>query len=310
MWPLVSVGGFLTWPKARDNRKEKIFEAEMKITDHIHALKIPFQIADPSGLKIPRFVYVFLICGQKICVIDSGVANAERIIFDYLRSIGRSPQDISLLVLTHSHPDHIGAAMALKKATCCVVAAHEAEKAWIQDIDLQVKERPVPGFHSLAGGPVNVDCVLEDGDRLDLGDGLGLQVIYTPGHSKGSISLWLPEEGALFSGDAIPLAGDMPIYEDALETAKSIRKLRSIAGIEVLLAAWDDPQEGSIAYQIIDESLHYLQSIHEAVLKIYAKEPSLDSMSLCQLVLKDLGLPNVMANPLIARSFQANLKSR
>lgn len=61
-------------------------DAEMKITDYIHALKIPFQIIDPTGLKIQRFVYIFLICGRKICVIDSGVANAEQIIFEYLRS--------------------------------------------------------------------------------------------------------------------------------------------------------------------------------------------------------------------------------
>ncbi len=281
----------------------------MKITDYIHALKIPFQITDPSGLKIPRFVYVFLVCGQNICVIDSGIANSEQIIFDYLRNIGRDPQDISLLVLTHSHPDHIGAAIALKKATGCVVAATEAEKAWIQDIDLQVKERPVPGFYFLVGGPVNVDRILEDGDCLDLGDGLRLQVIHTPGHSSGSVSLWLPEEGALFSGDTIPLAGEMPIYDDALELAQSIMRLKSIAGIKVLLAAWDAPQKGSLAYQIIDESLRYLQSIHEAVLKIHAKEPSLDSMSLCRLVLKDLGLSNIMANPLVARSFRSNLKA-
>lgn len=281
----------------------------MKITDHIHALKIPFQITDPSGLKIQRFVYIFLICSRKICVIDSGVANAEQIIFEYLRKIGRSPQEISLLVLTHSHPDHIGAAMAIKKATDCVIAAHEAEKAWIQDVNLQVKERPVPGFYSLVGGPVNVDQVLEDKDCLDLGDGLHLQAIHTPGHSRGSVSLWLLEEGALFSGDAIPLAGDMPIYDDALESTKSIGKLKSIAGIKVLLSAWDDPQKGGLAYQIMNESLRYLQSIHEAVIKIHTQDPSLYSMSFCQHVLKDLELPNVMANPLVARSFQANLKT-
>jgi len=123
----------------------------MKITEHVHALKIPFQINDPSGLNIQRFVYAFLICGQKICVIDSGVANSEKIIFEYIKILGRNPQDISLLILTHSHPDHIGAAAAIKKATDCVVAAHGAEIAWIQDIELQVKERPVPGFYSGSG---------------------------------------------------------------------------------------------------------------------------------------------------------------
>ena len=38
----------------------------MKITDHIHALKIPFQITDPSGHSLSRFVYVYMIYGQEI----------------------------------------------------------------------------------------------------------------------------------------------------------------------------------------------------------------------------------------------------
>ena len=61
----------------------------MQITDRIHALKIPFQITDPSGQKVPRFVYVYLIYGQRICLIDSGVASSEKIILDYLKSTGR-----------------------------------------------------------------------------------------------------------------------------------------------------------------------------------------------------------------------------
>ena len=73
----------------------------MQITDHIHALKIPFQITDPSGQKIPRFVYAFLIYGEKICLIDSGVAGSEKIILDYLKRTGRSPAgDLQ----AHPHP--------------------------------------------------------------------------------------------------------------------------------------------------------------------------------------------------------------
>jgi hydroxyacylglutathione hydrolase len=280
----------------------------MQITKNIHALKIPFQITDSSGQKVQRFVYVFLIYGEKICLIDCGVASSEQIIFDYLKNTGRRPEEISLLILTHSHPDHIGAALAIKKASGCVVAAHGAEKAWIQDVDLQAQERPVPGFYSLVGGSVKVDRILEDGDRLDLGYGLRLQVIHTPGHSKGSICLWLPKDGALFSADAIPLEGDMPIYEDVFESIKSIKKLKAIDGIRVLLAAWDDPQEDSRTYQILEESLQHFKRIHEAVVKVDSENPSLDSMDLCKLVLGALGLPQTMANPLISRSFQANLK--
>ena len=287
----------------------------MQITKHIHALKVPFQITDRSGHKVQRFVYVYLIYGEKICLIDSGVASSEQFIFDYLRETGRRPDEISLLILTHSHPDHVGSAKAIKMASGCKVAAHGAEKAWIEDVDLQYRERPVPGFHSLVGGSVKVDSVLKEGDILDLGDGLSLAVIHTPGHSDGSISLWLAEEGVLFTGDAISLPGEMPVYDDPIESVKSIKRLKAIVGIKVLLAAWDQPRDGEQAYRIMDESMGYLQRIHEAVIKISfeqisSEQPTLDSMEQTRRVLKELGLPETMANPLVARSFQANLKAR
>ena len=283
----------------------------MQITDHVHVLKIPFQITDPSGQKIARFVYAFLIYGEEICLIDSGVAGSEKIILDYLKRTGRSPEEIKRLILTHAHPDHIGGAAAIKRISGCTVAAHAAEKAWIEDVDLQAKERPVPGFFSLVGGSVQVDRTLQDGEVLHLDGDLALQVLHTPGHSPGSLSLWLAGDGALFSADAVPIAGDMPIYQDILASIRSIEKLSGIPEIKHLLAAWDEPRRGSEAYHIMDEGLQYLQRIHSSALMVARENPALlelDSMQLCRRVLVELGLPPIMANPLVAASFQASLK--
>lgn len=283
----------------------------MQITDHIHALKIPFQITDPSGRRIDRFVYAFLIYGEEICLIDSGVAGSEKYIVEYLKRTGRSPHDISVLILTHAHPDHIGSAAALKRICGCTVAAHAAEKAWIEDVELQAKVRPVPGFFSLVGGSVQVDRVLKEGDVLHLESGPSLQVLHTPGHSSGSLSLWMAEEGALFTADAVPIAGDMPIYQDILASVRSVQRLSSIPEVKHLLAAWDEPRSGSEAYHIMDEGLQYLQRIHSSVLKAARENPALleqDFMQLCRQVLVGLGLPPVMANPLVASSFQASLR--
>jgi glyoxylase-like metal-dependent hydrolase (beta-lactamase superfamily II) len=199
----------------------------MQITKHIHAIKIPFQIAIGPGIKVDRFVYVYLIYGKKIYLIDTGVATSEKMIFDYIRKTGRNPEDISLIVLTHSHPDHIGALHEIKRATGCTIAAHHGERSWIEDVEQQQRERPVPGFHSLVGGSVLIDRILENGDILDL-DGIRLEVFHTPGHSRGSISLLLPEDRALFTGDAIPLAKDLPIYDDVLASVRSIKKIKAL----------------------------------------------------------------------------------
>lgn len=283
----------------------------MQVTDHIHALKIPFQITAPDGRKRDRFVYAYLIYGEEVCLIDSGIAHSERIIADYLQKTGRAINDITLLVLTHSHPDHIGSAAAIKRLSGCTVAAHAAERAWIENIDLQEKERPVPGFGSLVGGSIAVDWILEDGDILDLKGGLELQVLHTPGHSAGSISLWQKQDRALFAADAIPVFGDMPIYQDIDQSLRSIQRLDELDGVEVLLSAWDDPRKDYEAHRAIAGGRRYLQSIHECVQRVIGENPDLrvEPMKLCSRVLDEMGLPAIMSSPLVAASFLSSLKS-
>lgn len=280
----------------------------MQITKHIHALKIPFQLTISPTAKISRFVYVYLIYGRQIYLIDTGVDSSESLILDYIKNTGRKAEDISMVIQTHSHPDHIGATHTIKELSDCLVASHPDAKSWIEDVELQFKERPVPGFHSLVGGSVGVERILEDGCVLDLDDGLGLEVLYTPGHSKGSISLLLREDSALFSGDTIPLAGSIPVYEDVLASVRSIKKLRSIKGISVLLSSWDDPRKGDEVYELMDNSLRYFQHIHDVVMENSRYDPEADSRELCRKAIDALGLPGIAANPLVARSIEANLK--
>lgn len=279
----------------------------MQITKNIHAIKIPFQVKTDSGI-LERFVYSYLIHGENICLIDSGVVSSEHVIFDYIEKIGLKPTDISMMVLTHSHPDHIGSAKSIKEKSGCKVAAHSGERSWIEDVELQAKERPVPNFHSLVEGSVDVDDILKDEDIIDLGENISLKVIHTPGHSEGSISLLMDEAGVLITGDAVPLKGDLPIYDDVEASIISIKKLKTIEGIKILLASWDDPKEDDQVYQIMDESLDYLQRIHESVIKINKNKPSSEPIEFCKMVLKDLGVPEMAANPIVAISFQANLK--
>jgi hydroxyacylglutathione hydrolase len=282
----------------------------MKINKHVHALKIPFYVTTPSGTPIQRFVYVYLISGMEVCLIDTGVASSEEVIFDYVRTIDRKISDISRIILTHSHPSHIGATRAIKMETGCSVAVHYAEKAWIENVELQAKERSLPGFHTLVSGSVVVDRTLDDGDIVDLACGLKLQVLHTPGHSKGSISLFLPGYNMLFSGDAVPVPGDIPVYEDVFASVNSIKRLKGIKGIRHLLASWDEPQKGNKVYERMDEGLRYIQRIHEAVLKTSDNDLSPEPIQLCKKVLEELNIPSVAANPLVARTVAAHLLMR
>ena len=273
----------------------------MRVTEHVHAIKIPFAVST-------RFVYAYLIYGKQVCLVDSGIASAKEKIFEYLQKTGRDPREISWLVQTHSHADHIGLSAEIKKISGCKVAAHGAEKAWIEDIELQYRERPTPTFRSLVQNSVSVDLVVNDGDSLDLGGGLTLKVVHTPGHSNGSVSYLLPADGALFSGDAIPPVGGLPIYADVLVAIQSIRKLRKIPGLKALFSSWHDPIQGEKVYQVMDESLAYIQKVHDLVRKEKAQSPVLPSKELTLRVLKGLGIPESLLNPIVITAIEAHLK--
>ncbi len=282
----------------------------MQITEHLHALKIPFQIPISPGKVIDREVYSYIVFGNKITLIDSAVAGAETIIFDYLRQNGRDPQEIAMVILTHSHPDHIGSVKAIKEATNCQIAACSTEKDWIEDTELQFAERPVPGFRTLVGGPVTVDRLLVDKETVSLGQGIDCQVMYTPGHSRGSLSLVFNHEQTIITGDALPLPNDLPIYEDLVASIESIRRLQKTKNIKSLLSSWEDPLHGSaLIAQRMNDSILYLRKIHETVVQGQSQGLE-DLMDLCRYVVMAMGLPPLAVNHLVARSFAANLAVR
>jgi Zn-dependent hydrolases, including glyoxylases len=279
----------------------------MKISDHVHTLRIPFKITTEKG-EVDRFVYAFMIYGHTISLIDTGVASSQQLIFDYIRRTGRNPKEISTIILTHSHPDHIGSAKTIKELTGCKVMAHSGEKDWIEDVDKQFAERPVPGFYSLVGGPVAIDEVLEEEDKIDLGNKMDLRVLHTPGHSKGSISLYFQADKVLISGDVVPVPGDMPIYDDPLLLIDSIKKLMAIEEVSILLSSWDEPRMDSTIETIMLDGVSYIDCLHNAVLEVSKTKPSMPVEELCKRILETVKLPMFMANPLVTRSFISSLK--
>ncbi|MEJ2688989.1 MAG: MBL fold metallo-hydrolase [Deltaproteobacteria bacterium] len=281
----------------------------MQSAERIHAIKIPFKVPVSSEMSVDRFAFVYLLLGENIHLIDSGVAGAEAIILDYLKKQGREPREIASLILTHSHPDHIGAAKSIKEQTGCTVFAPRQEQNWIEDTEKQFRDRPVPGFMTLVEGPVQVDNLLEGGEILELEKGITCKTISTPGHSKGSLSLLFEEEKSLFTGDALAFPGDLPIYEDVAACLSSIKALQQIKEVEHLFSSWEPPIQGREKIdKRMKESEDYLLRIHNAAVNISSKEKLQDIMELCRKVVSELGLPPFAVNPLVARAIASSLQ--
>ncbi len=111
-----------------------------------------------------------------------------------LQGARKAGLDIEFIVLTHGHPDHIGAVKEVTDATGARLAVHTDDAPFLQQEALAL----ALGFSYPP--PPAPDRLLAEGDRIEVGD-LRFTVIHTPGHSPGGICLL--EHGVLFSGDTL-----------------------------------------------------------------------------------------------------------
>ena len=121
-------------------------------------------------------------------LIDSGVAGSEKLVADYMQSIGRQITDIQGIFLTHAHPDHIGAAAEIKRRSGCEIFAPAKGLSWIENIERQFAERPIPNFFHLLSESVHVDHPLFGEEVVECEQHITLQAMATPGHSDDSLS--------------------------------------------------------------------------------------------------------------------------
>ena len=121
-------------------------------------------------------------------IIDPG-ADADEI----LKKVRELGLKIKLIVLTHRHPDHVGAAGQVKEATGAEVAAHVEAAKYLPQSTSYIFEPP----YQASPYP---DRLLKGGDSVDIGD-LHFTVLHTPGHTPDGISL--VGNGVVFTGDTL-----------------------------------------------------------------------------------------------------------
>ncbi len=187
---------------------------------------------------------VFLLVDDNLTLVDTGFKGRFTQILKEIEQIGYSPSDIANIILTHHHVDHVGNLAALKKVTRAKIVAHPADAPYIDG------HLPQPGparprwsvktlfplyrllYRLWRITPVAVDIPINDGDELPILG--GIRILHTPGHTPGSISLFLPQERLVIAGDVLARRFKLGLPSKAftVDIAQEIQSIKKIASLD------------------------------------------------------------------------------
>jgi len=220
----------------------------VELAPRLHVIRFPvghvYLWRDPDGLTL----------------IDAGLPGSAPQIADAIRQAGHQPADVRRLVLTHFHQDHIGSAAAIAGWGDVEVMAHHADVPFIRAgaagpaPDLADWEKPIYDqvMSQLPARPVvppRIDRELADGDEAGFGD--GAVAVAVPGHTPGSVAVYLPRHQVLFTGDAVArtTAGRVICGVFNVDRAQAAASLRRLAALGTAIACFGhgEPLTGDAA---------------------------------------------------------------
>ncbi len=285
--------------------------------------------------------FLYLVKGESVALIDTCVADTpHRVLQPALAEIGMALSDVDLILNTHVHLDHTGGNAAAKRASNASIHIHSGDLDRARSIEADVEFMNGP-FQALgasdrflqqragyitrtSGEPVGADIVLSEGDVLELGAGLKLNVVHNPGHTPGSVSYLWESEGILIAGDAVQghgaRLGAYPYYNDAPAYRRSLEKLSGL-GLRMICVSHAFPggsltnnpvRVGPNVRLFLETSLQAADAIHRAVAGAVQRMPEASRREIAlaalaelrfqipQLLDRELGMPRSAPGTLVA----------
>jgi glyoxylase-like metal-dependent hydrolase (beta-lactamase superfamily II) len=200
-----------------------------------------------------NIVKSFLLIGERVVIVDSGMEGGAERILDALRRAGRSPADVSLILITHSHPDHCSDAAPLKRRIGAPIAMNFAELKYVDGSERCPTTATGLGGRLFLKTPVphsKFECFKPDLNidrEFDLKPyGVEATVLPTGGHTIGHLAVYVPSTGELLAIDLLAggtgIGGVMlhgrpvwpPFHEDKPQVLASLRRLLQLPGLRTV----------------------------------------------------------------------------
>ncbi len=175
---------------------------------------------------IDTYANTYVLADNRLILIDTSSEPDAKKLLAYFDKAKIKARDLTSIVITHVHPDHVsGLARVKRDAIAAKVVSSKIEAEYIAK--RRVYDGP-PGAERQKQPPTPVDIALDDGQVHD-----GLKVIYTPGHTRGSISLLDEARSLLIAGDAANNESGLGPMDDAYNVdprqhRESIKKLAAL----------------------------------------------------------------------------------
>jgi hydroxyacylglutathione hydrolase len=211
----------------------------------------------------------YLIRGNDIVMIDGGMPNKLKTFQRKLSRLGIQPSDIKLIVLTHSHFDHSGSALEIREFTGAEIAVHESERTYLEEGGMIIPKgvntygkltKPLlfSIFKKISFPKFKPDILIADEPYSLLKYGIDGNIIHTPGHTMGSLSVIL-NSGEAFVGcmahNGFPfrIRPGLPIYAQDIEEIKKHWKILIDRGVKMIYPGHGKP----FPVEVIKKALKY-----------------------------------------------------
>ena len=251
----------------------------------------------PSILGPRRFAQWLVAGGERLLLVDSGIDGtiAEHVV-PALAEIGRSPDQLTDVVITHADVDHYGGNAELRRvAPGAQIRSAAQDRPWIESWatisaerygwyrghGLDYDEATWQWLEQAAGPDTPLDGTVADGETIDLG-GIGVEVLALPGHSPGHLGVVHHESRTAIVMDAVLERGlyttsdaliSPPPYASVADYRGTIARLRALAPARLGTSHYAPIEGDEAVASFLDESTRFVDDLDAAVRAELGPEP-------------------------------------